>query len=407
MHAIVQHDHATSPSIGAAERNAPIDALRAFVTLLVIAHHALIAYMPDLPPPAAAFNAPPMSWMAFPVVDAQKFAPFGLLVMINDLFFMALMFFISGLFVWTGLSAKRAGGFLKGRALRLGVPFVLAVALLAPLAYAPAYLATGAEPSLPAFARAWLSLPYWPSGPAWFLWVLLAFGAVAALVHAIAPTAFERLGRLTGGADRRPGRVFLALVVLSAAVYIPATMVVYFGAWLHVGPFLAQTSRLGLYAVYFFAGIAVGTWGLGRGLTDPGGALPRRWWQWLLAAVPAVIAILAVMIMAMGAKGQPKPLWDVTGGLAFATACAALSFAALAAFLRFTRRQGPIGASLGANAYGMYLTHYVFVTWLQYALLDAPMNGLAKGLTVLAGAVALSWLTTMVLRRTPLLGRIL
>jgi peptidoglycan/LPS O-acetylase OafA/YrhL len=284
---------------------------------------------------------------------------------------------------------------------------VLGAGLLAPLAYYPSYRVTGADPSFRAFAEAWLSLPYWPSGPAWFLWVLLAFGALAALAHRVAPRAFDRLGRLAGGADRRPGRFFLGLVALSAAVYIPATMLVNYGEWLHVGPFLVQTSRIDLYAVYFIAGVAAGAAGLGRGLTDPGGALPRRWWLWPTLAVPAVIMLFAIVIMAMGAKGHPKPLWDVTGGLAFALACATLSFTVLAVFLRFVRRRGRIVDSLSANAYGMYLTHYVFVTWLQFALLDAPISGLVKGSVVLAGVVALSWLAAMALRRAPLLGRIL
>jgi peptidoglycan/LPS O-acetylase OafA/YrhL len=406
MQAHVQREDAVAPSL-APGRNAAIDAMRGFVTLLVLAHHALIAYMPDVPPPAAGFAQPPMLWAAFPIVDSQKFAPFGLLVMINDLFFMALMFFISGLFVRQGLGAKGAGGFLRDRLLRLGVPFVLGAGLLAPLAYYPSYRVTGADPSFRAFAEAWLSLPYWPSGPAWFLWVLLAFGALAALTHKIAPRVFEGLGRLAGGAERRPGRFFLGLVALSAAVYIPATMLVNYGEWLHVGPFLVQTSRIGLYAVYFIAGTAVGAAGLGRGLTDPDGALPRRWWLWPTLAVPAVIMLFAIVIMAMGAKGHPKPLWDVTGGLAFALACATLSFTVLAVFLRFVRRRGRIVDSLSANAYGMYLTHYVFVTWLQFALLDAPISGLVKGSVVLAGVVALSWLAAMALRRAPLLGRIL
>ena len=46
--------------------------LRAFVTLLVVAHHAVLAYHPYAPPPASSLTAPPMLWMAFPVVDSQR-----------------------------------------------------------------------------------------------------------------------------------------------------------------------------------------------------------------------------------------------------------------------------------------------------------------------------------------------
>jgi hypothetical protein len=66
-----------------------------------------------------------------------------------------------------------------------------------------------------------------------------------------------------------------------------------------------------------------------------------------------------------------------------------------------------VGRSLQANAYGMYLTHYIFTAWLGWLLLPQAWGGLAKGLIVIGGAVVLSWLTTMALRRMPLLGRIL
>jgi uncharacterized membrane protein YphA (DoxX/SURF4 family) len=82
----------------------------------------------------------PRWWQAFPVVDSQRGAWASLLTGFNDNFFMALMFFLSGLFVWNGLKHKGAGGFLRGRLLRLGLPFAVATAILAPLAYYPTYL---------------------------------------------------------------------------------------------------------------------------------------------------------------------------------------------------------------------------------------------------------------------------
>ena len=48
-----------------------------------------------------------------------------------------------------------------------------------------------------------------------------------------------------------------------------------------------------------------------------------------------------------------------------------------------------------------------FTAWLGRMLLPQSWGGLTKGCAVFAGAVVLSWLTTMVLRRMPLMGRIL
>jgi hypothetical protein len=405
MHApLSATERSTVAQIGG--RNAPIGALRAFVTLLVIAHHTALAYHPFAPPPKA-FDAQPILWTAFPVVDPQKFGGFGILTLVNDMFFMSLMFFISGLFVADGLRAKGDGGFLRGRVLRLGIPFVLSAGLLAPLGYFPAWLQAGGASSLPAFADAWIHLPFWPSGPAWFLWVLLAFGAIVTALHLMAPGMIDTLGGLAKGAERRPARFFWGLMALSLLFYLPLAMTTPFGHWTMVGPFLVQTARIGHYFVYFLAGIAVGAAGVGYGLTDPDGKLAKRWWLWLAAPILPVVAGVATMVVAFSPNPPPRVFLDLFGGTSFALACAGLSFAALATFLRFVRKTGPVGASLQANAYGMYLTHYVFTSWLAWMLLPASWGGLVKGVAVFGGAVVLSWLTTMVLRRMPLLGRIL
>lgn len=405
MHApLSAAERSTIAQIGG--RNAPIGALRAFVTLLVIAHHAVLTYHPFAPVPKP-FDAQPIIWTAFPVVDPQKFGGFGIFTLVNDIFFMSLMFFISGLFVADGLRAKGAGGFLRSRALRLGVPFILGAGLLAPLAYYPAWLQSGGAPSFSAFARAWTQLPFWPSGPAWFLWVLLAFGAAITVAHGLFPGVIDGLGRLAAGADRKPARFFWGLVAVSLLAYLPLVMTTPFGHWTMVGPFLVQTARVGHYLVYFLAGVAVGAAGVGAGLTDAEGKLARRWWAWCVAPLPPIVGVVAMLILAFSPNPPPKAALDLVGGVFFVLACATLSFAALATFLRFARKTGPLGASLQANAYGMYLTHYVFTAWLGWLLLPAAWGGLAKGCAVFGGAVVLSWLSTMLLRRAPLLGRIL
>ncbi len=82
-----------------AQYNVAIGYLRAFITVLVVAHHAALAYHPFAPPSPATLVAQPRWWQAFPVVDSQRWSGFGWLVGFNDVFFMSLMFFLSGLFV--------------------------------------------------------------------------------------------------------------------------------------------------------------------------------------------------------------------------------------------------------------------------------------------------------------------
>jgi len=94
---------------------------------------------------------------------------FDFLVGFNDIFFMSLMFFLSGLFVWQSLQRKGAAHFLRDRALRLGLPLVVAAAVVAPIAYYPAYIQTGLRGGITGYWQQWRALGNWPAGPAWFV----------------------------------------------------------------------------------------------------------------------------------------------------------------------------------------------------------------------------------------------
>src|SRR5205823_4017509 len=128
------------------------------------------------------------------------------------LFLMPFMFFLSGLFVWPSLSRKGRRVFLHERFLRLGVPFILGVYLLMPVAHYPVYRITAVDPSWSAFWSHWMTLPFSPNGPLWFLWQLLVLDCAAAAFYRFTPGAGEYLGRLSARAGESPGRYFAGLV---------------------------------------------------------------------------------------------------------------------------------------------------------------------------------------------------
>jgi peptidoglycan/LPS O-acetylase OafA/YrhL len=393
------------PSTPATGRNVAVGYLRAFVTLLVIAHHSVLAYHPYAPQPPASLSSEPMLWQAFPVVDSQRWPGVDVFVGFNDVFFMSLMFLLSGLFVWPSLQRKGPARFLVDRFRRLGIPFVFTVALLAPLAYLPTYLQTGAGFHLGDFSKVWWSLPHWPSGPVWFLWVLLVFDCISAALTRLVPTWGSRLGGVLARL-RRPATLFWLVFLTSACAYLPLAVAFDPGSWASIGPFSFQVSRPLLYAVYFFMGTGLGVAGLSDGLFTSGGRLARRWSLWAMSAVGAFLVTVGCFLWALsrGAAAGKGP-WAAVD-VSFALSCAASSFAFLALFVRFARR-GRIGDSLASNAYGMYITHYPLVSWLQYALLGSTLAGAAKGTLVFVGAVALSWLVTAGLRRIPAIGAVL
>ncbi len=399
---------ATKPSQApAGAHSVPMGYLRAFITLLVVAHHAVLAYHPFAPPMASSLLAEPRWWLVFPIVDEQRWAGFMLLTAFNDMFFMSLMFFLSGVFVWGSLHRKRAAAFLRDRAMRLGVPFVVSIALLAPLAYYPTYLASaGSAAASGGFRAEWLSLGMWPAGPAWFLAVLLAFDAAAVCAFRLVPGLQNALARPVLRYGYRPAAAFALLTGVSAIVYVPLALAFHPLHWTTIGPLAFQTSRLLHYAVYFTAGIAIGASGVASAVFSPAGRLARRWPFWSLAAVLCFGLAMSAAVIAATQPGSPY-VWGSVAGVTFAISCAASSFALMAVFVRWFHTGVRLFENVRSNAYGIYLVHYVAVTWLQFALLGSRMPAVVKGLTVFAGAVAISWAAAAAIRCLPRVGRLI
>jgi len=146
--------------------------------------------------------------------------------------------------------------------------------------------------------------------------------------------------------------------------------------------------------------------GIEKGLLATDGKLARRWALWAVAALLAFGIASAVTVAAFAPHSSPR-VWEVLADSSFVLSCAASSFAFLALFVRFAKRRIKIWDSLTTNAYGIYLVHYAFVSWLQYALLKATLPAIAKGPLVLLGAILLSWGTTAAIRRIPAVARVI
>ena len=379
-------------------RIVPLDRMRSFVILLVLLHHSVINY-------TWFGHGDPMRWLGFDLV-----------VLFNDSFFMAFMFLISGLFVRDSLARKGWAIFLRDRAWRLGVPFLISIFVLMPIAYYPSFL----RYHLPAttdfnFLHFWwhtLTVGPWPSGPAWFLWVLLALDVMAAAVWWIAPAMIDAVGRLIYGARDRPMTAFVVFVIVSVTAYLPMHLAFGDISWLEWDrfPLPIQTSRILLYPACFFAGVGVGAVNLRAGLLAENGELARRWPVWLAVALVFYLAIL-VLVYAhhnwVADFDSPPLLWRVSYGLAFATYSAAMAFTVSAIFLRFAESGWRLLDALRPSAYGVFLLHYIFILWLQYTVYDFSFPAAVKFAIVLSGTLSMSWGLTVMLRKIPAVARMI
>jgi len=381
--------------------------LRAFVILLVLSFHSVLAYLQFLPAASFPFDSPPYLWRAFPIVDSNRWFGFDLYCAWQDVFLMSLFFFLSGLFVWPSLARRGTANFVHGRILRLGLPFVLVVAILMPLTLYPTYLQATSEPGLAAYWLHWLALPFWPCGPMWFLWLLLVGDFMAAALHRFAPGLGSLLIRVSSVVEVRPARYLVGFVFVSVFAYVPLAIAFTPAAWFQQGPFAFEISRPFHYALYFFAGVGLGAGGVERGLLAADGPLVRQWPMWVIAAAVSLVTWMGLTGLTMAQGASLSLGLQIPADLSFVLACFASCFAVLAIVLRFAARRLPLLAGLRNSSYGMYLVHYLFVVWLQFAMLGATLPAVIKAATVFGGTLLLSWGTVAALRRLPSVAQII
>ncbi len=167
-----------------------------------------------------------------------------------------------------------------------------------------------------------------------------------------------------------------------------------------------QSSRALHYAVYFFLGAGAGAYGLRSGLVRAGRPAGAR-----VALVGPGRALLAAFLIVgnlirytVDKRLEQTLLWGALADIGWVICCAMLAFALMAIFVRFARRNRVLD-SFANNSYGMYLVHYVFITWTQYALLGVNMPAALKAACVLVVAVSASWLIVAQLRRIPIVAQ--
>ena len=376
-----------------------LDRARSFITLQVVLFHSVINYT------------------HFGHGDRMRWLGFDLVVLFDDSFFMACMFFISGLFVCDSLGWRGPAEYVRRRGWRLGVPYLVSIFIIMPIAYYPTFV----RYHLPEvtdfnFFHFWwhtLAVGPWPSGSAWFLWVLLALDAIATTLWATAPRLIEALGQWIDRLRDRPITAVAGFLAFSIVIYLPLRLAFGDSAWLVPGhyPLPIQTSRILLYAGYFFAGVG------GRpGRPASGAAGRNRPVGKMLDAVAGLCRRLLRRDPADGLSApqrtdRPKLAARCGGtvgyGLAFAAFSAAMTFTVPAVFLRFGRSSFRLLDAMQPQAYGIYLVHFLPLIWLQYLVYDPAFPAWVKFAIVFSGTLSLSWALTVLLRKIPVVARMI
>lgn len=362
-------------------RFAYIDNLRVYLTLLVIFHHAAIAY-------GGAGD-----WGVKDVVT-DEISPILLSIFngVNQAYFMSAFFLLAGYFTPVALARKGAKRFLTDRLIRLGIPLLVYTTLIVNL---NGYL-------LDRFYRGTayqLHMGYTP-GHLWFLQLLLLLALVYLLVqlmigrrerHEVRPFPTNRL--LWGWIG------ILAVLTFGMRLAFPV------GVWF-MG---VQPGHFVHYVFAFSAGILAYHSGWFEHLPT---TQARRWGIGVLIGLP----LFVFMGVVAGALDDPTVLDRFLGGWHWEAFMYAFweSFFMIAALIflvhlfrtRFNQA-GPLLTFLAANVYTVYIIHQTILYGVNIGLLTMTWPSLVKFFVAAAITIPVCFGVSALTRRLPGAVRIL
>jgi glucans biosynthesis protein C len=359
-----------------------VDNLRTALTALVVIHHAALGYS----------NIPGWFYVEPPTDSSATLL--DVLVLLNQAFFMGAFFLISALFVPASYDRKGARRFLGERLLRLGVPLLIWLLVLRPLATIGDYV-EGREAAIQQGAE----LPYWQyyvlsfsPGPMWFVEVLLVFSALYVLWRRLTGQ-----GGHTAGPAPAPGRAPGAVAIIGFTVALALATYL----WRIVVPMDVQVvglptpAYLPQYAALFTVGLLASRRGWPAGLSATAGRVG------FAAAAVAAVAIVLVLVSdgdAILGHGTLPSLVMATCEQALAVG---LTLGLLVLFRERLDHQGRHRRFLSAHAYTVYLIHPLVLVALGYALGGVQAPAVAKFALLAVLAVPLCWMAAFPARALP------
>lgn len=351
-----------------------VQALRVFLILLVIAHHAGQPYGPT-----------GGAWPVEDPVSSDALLPF---FAINAAFFMGFFFLISGYFLEASFERKGAWPFLRSRLVRLGIPILVLVYCVNGVT---SFASSGSQVDFWTFyVRDYLGGGQVEFGPMWFVAHLLVY----ALIYAI--------WRLAGGRGPDPAvvrappghRLVLAYTLGLAIVTFLLRQVFPQDQWVVVLWLVPlEPAHLPQYASLFVIGIIAGR---GHWFTTIRTAVAVRSFA-IGIGLFLVLTVMSSPDLELPGFLDPRRLW----GFVESFVAVGMILGLLVLFRRFASGAGRGLTRLAGDAYGAYLVHVYVVVGLQIWLLGIDLPALGKFGVVTCGAALLSFLIADALRRLP------
>jgi peptidoglycan/LPS O-acetylase OafA/YrhL len=375
-----------------------IDHLRTLIILLVVSMHACVTYSHVGDWYVTAEHEPSLpEKLVFVFWQAHLQA-----------FFMGLLFFISGYFVPGALARRGAGGFLRERWMRLGLPALFYMLVIHP------FILLGLNPWHADFPPAHIYYLHYletgkflgSSGPLWFAAALLIFCVVTVLWRQVRPVASERAA--TTGVAAAPGAAQLWMFGLFLA---GATFLMRLVQPLGTNVLNFQLGYFVQYVAAFAAGLAAARQGW---LLPLAASVQARRAGWLaLIGGPLLLLALVVALLKFPDAANKAPqqggwhwqslalsFWEQLTGLG-------LSLGLIAFFSRRLNFERPILHWLGERSFAVYVLHAPVLIALMMAFRSLPQVPIALAALLTVSGLVLSFALADLARRVPGLRAIL
>jgi peptidoglycan/LPS O-acetylase OafA/YrhL len=365
-------------------RNAYLDHIRVFLTVMVVMAHSAITY--------GSIGG----WYTFEVKTTDLSLPVQAIYVafnaVNQSYFMGMFFLMAGYFTPFSLLRKGFGRFANDRLVRLGIPLLLFVVLLHPFTAGMGEEMKGTYPFW-GVVQWFYTGPHIGTGPLWFALALLVFTFVYLACRFIRPT------RIAPDDAPLPGHGTLFAAAVGTGLFAFLLRLLF-----PVGTNIIDL-QLGYFASYillFYTGTV---------------AARHRWLERVEArhAVPWMVVTLVatpLFLLAFGscsspdlivggvnqyaffyAMWEPFEAWGIILGLLWLTR-------------RYLNRTSPFWRELALSSFPAYFIHAPVLVGLSLACHGWAAPALVKWIVVGGVATVLSFALGSVLRRLPGLRRV-
>ncbi len=375
-----------------------LDTLKAFIIILVVFYHVLMAYILYPIIPMAIQNRFFHSSQYY-YSEGEKLFFLILLLVVNAPTMMSIMFFIAGYFALAPLIKKGCGQFLKDKAIRLGLPFVVGTTFLAPLAAFLASLARGTRINYFAY---WLLRFFRPEEFSqyhfWFLGVLLLFFLVLGFLFLIFRTTLSSINTRPG----KPSRLFfVGFSAATTGLYFVVNLVYPEEAFTQWYVLQFQAVVFLVYAAYFAFGVYAYTreWFIE-------GYKPRTG-PWAVCYLVSTMLYLSTLLYRHTGAGRDTMVLKLADDFFLNVSILSALFMLLAFFRKYLNGGSPLWKGVSRSSYSTYLSHFLVVFGVVYFSRDVPLATLPKFLMQLLLGLFLSWGTGYLLTKVPILKKVL